>query len=441
MCVMSKRFLSYLVPIFFLFFVCLGCSKERERVHYTLSNGLDVYLIRDDALPIVSHVLLYKVGGASDPRGSSGLAHYLEHLMFRSSKNVPSITKEMQGLHSFYNAFTSDYHTVYYQLVQKNKLEDVMRLESERMYNLIITNEAAALERKIVLEERRMRRDNIPIVKLEEEMYAAFFRNNTSWNVAGWAEEIVLFNAVLARRMYKACYRPSNALLLILGDINVTKVKEDVDKYYGVPSSVSTRWRSCINQTVEPDYHSDVSVRMLNDKTEDRALIYLFGAPNISDKAHVAMLVASQVLGGGKASLLGIELVHNLRLALSVSVDYDYLTLRNGLVEVVVTPLSEDIKLEMLEESVSSIVSKIVENGVSSDDVESAKMVLKVSLMKAVDGFNARSISHAVALSVGADFDHFHKLGEQISGVTLEEVNAAIKSLLSARRVIGYLDK
>ncbi|ACT69841.1 M16 family metallopeptidase [Neorickettsia risticii] len=436
-----KKFLSCLLCVFSFFLLSVGHSKEDERIHYTLSNGLDVYLIRDTSLPIVSHVLLYKVGGASDPRGSSGLAHYLEHLMFRSSKNVPSISKQIHGLHSLYNAFTSDYHTVYHQLFHKDKLEKVIRLEAERMQNLVISDEAAGLERKIVIEERKMRVDNKPVVKLEEEMMAAFYRSETSWNVIGWEEELVLFDAAVAQRMYNACYRPSNAVLLILGDIDVAEVKEYIEKYYGVLINSSSRWRSCFSRVVEPAHHSDMDVRMINNKTEDRALIYFFPAPNVSAEEHAAMLVASQVLAGGKTSVLGMELIHNLRLALNVSVDYDYLTLRKGIVEIVVTPLSADVKLEVLEKSVSGVMSEVVKSGIGADDIEAAKMTLKASLMKALDGFNARSISHVVALSVGADFDHFQKLAEHISAVTPEQINNAIMQLMNAKKVIGYLDK
>ncbi|ABD46352.1 M16 family metallopeptidase [Neorickettsia sennetsu] len=436
-----KQLLSCLLCVFSFFFLSLGHSKGDERIHYTLNNGLDVYLIRDTSLPIVSHVLLYKVGGASDPRGSSGLAHYLEHLMFRSSKNIPSISKEINGLRSLYNAFTSDYHTVYHQLFHRDKLEKVIRLEAERMRNLVISDEAAGLERKIVIEERKMRVDNKPVVKLEEEMMAAFYRSETSWNVIGWEEELVLFDAALAQRMYNACYRPSNAVLLILGDIDVDEAKKYVEKYYGVLTNSSSRWRSCFGRVVEPAHHSDIDVRMINDKTEDRALIYFFPAPNVSAEGHAAMLVASQVLAGGKTSVLGMELIHNLRLALNVSVDYDYLTFRKGIVEIIVTPLNADVKLEILEKSVSGVMSEVVKNGIGADDIEAAKMTLKVSLMEALDGFNARSISHVAALSVGADFDHFQKLAERVSAVTPEQINSAIMQLMNAKKVIGYLDK
>ncbi|AHX11788.1 peptidase M16 inactive domain protein [Neorickettsia helminthoeca str. Oregon] len=418
-----------------------GCAERLEKVHYTLGNGLSVYLIRDGTLPIVSHVLLYKVGSANDLKGKSGVAHYLEHLMFRSSKNIQNISKEIDKLNSVYNAFTSDYRTVYYELVNKNKLEKVMQLEAERMVNLAITDEAVELERKIVLEERRMRLDNKPLVRLSEEMYAAFYRNDTAWNTIGWEQEILSLNQADAQQMYQKYYQPSQAVLVILGDIDINKVKGCVNKYYGVIPNLKTGKDSSNVVPLEPEHRADITVKMLNSMNEERNLIYLFEAPNISDKSHFATLVAAQILAGGKLSVLGTELTHNLRLALDVSVDYDYLTKRKGIVEIVVTPLSPDVKLEVLESSVSRILADVLRSGIANEDIEVAKAMLKVSLMKALDGFKARSISYVDALSVGADFDYFEKLADQIASVTPEQINIAITSLLNSKKVIGYLDK
>ena len=286
---MKSRKIAFIVaPLLFCFNVLCFATVQKVH-HFTLENGLEVHIIQDKSLPIIAHTLLYKVGSANDPKGKSGLAHYLEHLMFRSTKNIDNVSNKLHDIFSKFNAMTSAYFTIYHELVTDDQIDEVMKLESDRMVNLKITDNAADLERKIVLEERKMRIDSSAESLLEEEMLATFYRNDKSWQTAGWEKEILTLNTNDAINMYKKFYNPSNAVLILVGNIDLDKTKTKINKYYGTLKSnhvVSTLILE------EPDHRSDIKIYMDNKIDKISTINYLFPAPNITDDDHLATLLA-----------------------------------------------------------------------------------------------------------------------------------------------------
>jgi zinc protease len=427
-----------------LLITCNSCFSielnQIQRFHqFKLKNGMEVYIYQDNSLPIIVHTLLYKVGSANDPKSKSGLAHYLEHLMFRSTNNIDDVTTKIHDLHAKYNAMTSDYFTIYYELVTKDKLKDVIQIESERMQNLKITEEFADLERKIVLEERRMKLDNSPFMRLMEEMYAAFYRNDRAWNTIGWENEILELKKSDVIDMYNQHYNPPNAALILFGDIDLDNTKELINKYYGSIKGNQSIKKCCVLN--EPIHQSDLKITLTNTINQERAIAYFFEAPNVSDENYVATLLAGYIIGIGKTSRLYTELVYNLGLALDVNVNYHYLTKSAGMFSIFAFPMSSKVTLDSLQENIDRVVSDILKNGITNEELEVAKSSAKLDLINSLDGLQARSVSSAMSIAAGADFDHIDQLSRKISAIDLVQVHAVLNKVLNSKRVLGFLTK
>ena len=203
---------------------------------FTLDNGMQVVVIPDHRAPVVTHMVWYKVGSADEVARHSGLAHFLEHLMFKGTPDVPDgqfsyIVARNGGSE---NAFTSYDYTAYFQNVARDRLELVMELEADRMTNLILSEEDVQTERQVVLEERRMRVDNNPAAILGEQVRAAqFYIHPYGWPVIGWQHEIEALTHQDVIDFYKRHYAPNNAVLVVAGDITADELRPLAEAYYG----------------------------------------------------------------------------------------------------------------------------------------------------------------------------------------------------------------
>ncbi|MGE5147211.1 MAG: M16 family metallopeptidase, partial [Candidatus Eiseniibacteriota bacterium] len=219
--------------------VAVGPAQAEGVFHpkvFTLANGLTVVVIQNDRAPIVTHMVWYKVGAADEVQGKSGIAHFLEHLMFKGTDTVkPGEFSAIVGrIGGRENAFTTADYTAYFQNVSADHLETVMKLEADRMAHLRLTDQQVASEREVVLEERRMRTDNSPAAMLYEQARAALFQNSPYGRpIIGWEHEIRQLNRTDAMAFYHRYYAPNNAVLIVAGDVTADKVKALAEKYYG----------------------------------------------------------------------------------------------------------------------------------------------------------------------------------------------------------------
>ncbi len=203
---------------------------------FTLDNGLQVVVIENHRAPIVMQMLWYRVGAADEEPGESGLAHFLEHLLFKGTKTVKpgEFSRTIARIGGRDNAFTSYDFTAYFQRVAAHELETIMRLEADRMQNLVLTDEVVLPERDVVLEERRSRTDNSPAAQLREQVRRALYLNHPYGRpVIGWMSEIQQLTTENALAFYRKHYAPNNAMLIIAGDTTLEKVRALAEKYYG----------------------------------------------------------------------------------------------------------------------------------------------------------------------------------------------------------------
>ena len=204
--------------------------------HGKLDNGLEVVVVPDRRAPVVTHMVWYRVGGADEPQGKSGIAHFLEHLMFKGTEKIPSgeFSKIVARLGGQDNAFTSQDITSYFQRVAKEKLPQVMEMESDRMANLKLDEKEVLTERKVILEERRSRVDNDPSALMQEQIMAALYIAHPYHTpVIGWEGEMRKLSRGDALTFYKKYYAPNNAILVVTGDVEPEEVMALAKNTYG----------------------------------------------------------------------------------------------------------------------------------------------------------------------------------------------------------------
>src|SRR6476659_866541 len=207
-----------------------------EVTSFTLANGLDVVVIPDHRVPVVTHMIWYRNGSADDPLGQSGIAHFLEHLMFKGTAKHPAgeFSKVVSGLGGQENAFTSFDYTAYFQRVTREHLKTMMEFESDRMTNLLLDESVIAPERDVVLEERRMRVETDPSAQLSEAMAAALFVHHPyAIPIVGWMHEIETLDRDHALDYYRRFYTPENGILVVAGDVTEDEVRRLADATYG----------------------------------------------------------------------------------------------------------------------------------------------------------------------------------------------------------------
>ncbi len=231
-----------------LVLTCVACAttnaafaKVFSPETFSLKNGLQVVVVSNHRAPVVTQLLIYKVGAMDEPAGKSGVAHFLEHLMFKGTKNLKAgefsaIVARNGGQE---NAFTSQDYSGYHQTFAADRLDTMMRIEAERMRNLLLTKKDIEPERKVVLEERNSRVNNNPSALLREEVNAAFYLNHPyRVPVIGWEHEIKALTLEDLVKFYHQWYAPNNAVLIYAGDVSVEKIRPLVEKHYGkIPSA------------------------------------------------------------------------------------------------------------------------------------------------------------------------------------------------------------
>ncbi len=399
-----------------------------------LENGMSIYVIENHLSPIVSHMVLYNVGGANDPQGQSGLAHYLEHLMFRGTKEVKDISSLIEKNGGIFNASTSSYYTNYFETVPKDKLELMMQLEADRMRNLHITDDAIIAERKIVMEERKMRIDNDFSAQLQEEMLSAFYRNSHDWQIAGWPHEIITFNKEKAYGMYENFYYPNNAVLLVSGDTTMNQVLDLANKYYGIIPKSNNIPKQQLRQ--EPEHKSNMVITLNSSSTKTREFNIFFQAPNISNNDALPILIASVALGKSKLSHLH-KLFVKKEITADIDVHYNPFTRGENILAISGIPFTDPLKVS---HKVIEAIDEISDRGISDKDLQRAKNMLKADLIYQTEEASGQANFYSNLIMSDTNYNTIQYLEEEIEKISLEQVNSALKNTLyQTSTIIGYL--
>ncbi len=406
-------------------------AKQFDAESFTLSNGLQVVVVPFHRAPAVTQMLWYKAGAYDDPPGKSGIAHFVEHLMFRGTKETPpgEFSHQVAENGGRENASTSPDYTVYYQTVAADRLELVMRLEAERMHDLMITEEQVTPEREVIIEERRSRVDNVPAAQLDEQLNAVLFLNSHYRLPAiGWLGEMRVLGAEDARRFYATWYAPNNAVLVIAGDVEVARVRALAETYYGPipPHPVPAH-----EALAEPAKVAGTRLEMTSGRVASPQWSRSYLAPSYTEadgRLADALTVLAEILGGGDSARLYQSLVVDKKLAVSAGAGYE--PYRGAGSFVVDAEPRDGVSIADVEAAVAAEIRRLLSEGVGEAEVDRVKLRLQASALYSRDSFSGVARIIGASLVEGRSLDEVQAWPDRIGAVTPEEVMAVARQVL-----------
>ncbi len=410
---------------------------------FTLDNGLEVVVVPDHRAPVVTHMLWYKVGAADEPPGTSGISHFVEHLLFKGTETVPEgeFSRVIAEIGGRENAFASSDYTGYFQRVAPEHLRTMMEYEADRMANLTLTEEQVAAEREVILEERTSRVDNDPSALLSEAVTAALYQSHPyGLPVIGWRHEMEQLSRQDALDFYDYWYTPNNAVLVVAGDVTADEVRALAEETYG---QVERRAEPGERQRRrEPEPVAARTVTLESDRVDQDTVRRVWLVPSSATAAPgeaEALDLLSEILGAGATGRLYRQLVIEEDLAVSIGGWYLGSALDDTRFTVSAIPQT-GVALEDLAEGFDRVIAGIADDGPTEEELERARNSLIASTVYAQDSQASLARIYGVALTTGSTVEEVNTWLERIGEVTAADVAAVAERYLTPERsVTGYL--
>ncbi|MEM8589198.1 MAG: pitrilysin family protein [Pseudomonadota bacterium] len=409
---------------------------------FTLDNGLEVVVIENHTAPIVTHMVWYRVGAADEPPGQSGIAHFLEHMMFKGTTTDPDrdFSAEISRQGGNDNAFTSWDYTGYFQTVAVDRLPMVLALEADRMVNLSLDPEEVLTERDVIIEERRQRIDSNPGARLGEQMAAARYRNHPyGIPIIGWEHEMAGLSIDDLADFYETWYAPNNAVVVISGDVTAEEIRPLIEETYGAVEArpVPERMRPA-----EPPVDAVATVTLTDPTVTQPQWRRIYRAPSFASadgNEAYALQVMSQVLGGSTTSELYQALVLDQQLATSAGAFYSGDNRDYGQFFVYATPRPET-DMAALETAIDDVIAAFLANDIDEDEVAAAQQRLTTAAVYARDGFFEPARIVGAAVANGESLEAIEAWPRRIAEVTADDAIAAARAILTPENgLTGYL--
>jgi zinc protease len=437
---------AFVSKMLILLLVLVGVARagtEPKVADFTLGNGLEVVVVPDHRAPVVTHMIWYKVGAADETPGKSGLAHFLEHLMFKGTAQNPGnrFSQEVAAIGGQENAFTASDYTGFFQRVPREHLKEMMAFEADRITGLVLTDAVMRPELNVVLEEQNMRVANNPSARLTEQMDAALYLNHPYGRpVIGWRPEIESLNRDEALAFYRRFYTPNNAIVVVAGDVTPEEVKADAEETYG---KVAPRAEIVPRRRPrEPVQEAPRTVTLADARVEQPSLTRSYLVPSRTTAKlgeSEALEVLAHVLGSGANSRLYRTLVVEQGIALSAGANYSDTALDYGKFGVYGAP-KPGKTLHDLEAAIDAVLADVSEHGITADELDLAKNRLIANAVYAQDNQAALAHWYGSALATGQTVDVVRNWPEAIRAVTADAVHQAARTWLNRRSsVTGYL--
>jgi zinc protease len=421
--------------------LCLAESHARAEPQvsaFKLANGMDVVVIPDHRVPVVTHMVWYRAGAADDPWGTSGIAHFLEHLMFKSTGKIKSgeFSRIITRLGGRDNATTTHDTTSYYQRVAKEHLRRVMELEADRMVNLRLVEAEVGTERNVILEERRSSVDANPLSILSEQIFAALYLNHPYHRPSlGWEHEMSALSRKDAQRFYGRFYAPNNAVLVVAGDVTPQEVRPLAQATYG-----RNKPNPAIIARVRAQEPPAIAARRvhLEDARAGAPLLlryyrtpsYFSGRPGQAESIELL----SWIVGNDDTSRLYRRLVAG-NLASTAGTNFDGNALEGGRLACVLIPLP-GITLERVEAELDAIIADVRQNGVTQEELERAKSALEAQRVFESDNQTALANRYGQGVTLGRSIADIDAVSSRIQSRTLDDIKQAAEEFLKAQRSV-----
>ena len=415
-----------------------------DHVHeFKLANGLKVLVQEDHRSPVVVPQMWYRAGSIDEYNGTTGVAHVLEHMMFKGTKKVPAgqFSRIVAAAGGRENAFTSRDYTVFFQQLEKSRLELSMRLEADRMANLDMADSEYAKEIQVVMEERRWRTEDKPQAQVGEQLMSTAFQVHPYGRpVIGWMNDLVQMTAQDARDWYKRWYAPNNATLVVVGDVDPKAVFRLAQKYFGPLKAHKLPQRK---QQIEPEQKGERRV-VVKAPAKLPYVAMAYQAPSMRDPEHdwepYALEILSGVLDGNPASRLNRDLVRRDRIAVDVSSGYDAVNRGPSLFEFDGTP-SEGTSVEDLELAIRGEIENLKQNGVTEEELQRVKAQVIATDVYQRDSMFYQAMEIGQMESTGLSWRALNEYPKHLQAVTAEQVQAVARKYLDDDRLtVAILD-
>jgi zinc protease len=412
--------------------------------HFTLQNGLEVVVIEDHRAPAVTQMIWYRTGAADESPGKSGIAHFLEHLMFKGTDDLAngefSDTVEAQGGDD--NAFTSWDYTAYFQRVAADRLDLVMQMEADRMRDLRMTEDDVRTERAVIIEERAQRTDSDPGALLGEQMRAAQFLNHPyGIPIIGWRHEMQGLTRQDAFDFYERYYAPNNAILVVAGDVTPDQVRSLAEKHYG-PRAPSAAIQPR-NRPSEPPQLAERRITLTDERVSDPYVTRTYLAPERDSgdqRKAAALTILAELLGGsGTTSVMARKLTFDTQTAVYASASYNGTAVDDGTFGLYVIPLP-GVSLADAEAAMDKVIADFLTEGVDPAALQRIKTQIRAADIYGRDNVDGLARRYGEALAVGLTLQDVQDWPDILQSVTAEEVIAAGREVLNRdNAVTGWL--
>lgn len=410
---------------------------------FTLDNGMKIVVIENRRMPVVHHHVVYRVGSADDPPGKSGLAHYLEHMMFKGTESVaPNAFSRIVARHGGRtNAYVSYDTTGFHQTIAREHLPLMMQLEADRMVNLRVDPEEARSELAVVQEERRSRTDNHPSAQFREAMMAALFLHSPyRVPIIGWRHEIDSLTPEDVESFYRRHYAPNTAILIVAGDVDAHEVRALAEEHFGPIPARPEAGRS--PRVEEPPHRAARRLDFAHPRVAAPQFSRYSMAPSYGNgpsEVADALQVLDVILGGGASGRLHRRLITGDSLALSVGTGYSPDRLGPSVFAISARPVP-GVSLERLEAVIDEEIARFLKDGPGEDELARARQRLLDSAVTARDSLSRGANAFAFALTTGQSIEDVETWPDRIRKVSAEAVlEAARKVLVAEQSVTGTL--
>jgi zinc protease len=440
---------SYLLRISFLFLMLVQSSwaggKDQTDTHeFQLSNGLKLIVREDHRAPTVAHMVWYRAGSMDEINGRTGVAHVLEHMMFKGTDKVKSgeFSRLVAAVGGRENAFTSRDYTAYFQQVEKSKLDEVIKLEADRMSNLNFDDAEFLKEIQVVMEERRLRTEDNPSSLLNESLMAtAYMSSPYRHPVVGWMNDLQNMKASDARDWYRAWYKPNNATVVITGDVDAKKVLAIVEKYYG---AVAAQELPARKPQVEPTQKGmkQVQVKAAADSAQ---LAMAWKVPRLEpgkldDPEPYALELLTAVLDGYDNARLNRVLVKQEKVVNDVGVGYDMVS-RGPELFLISATMAKGKTVSQAEASIRKALDELKQKGILESELKRIKVRILSDQIYKRDSIFGQAMEIGSTEMAGFSWKDIDYMLERMQTITPEQVQAVAKKyLIDEGLTIAVLD-
>ncbi|NDC07898.1 MAG: insulinase family protein [Oxalobacteraceae bacterium] len=400
---------------------------------FRLANGLKLIVKEDHRAPTVVNMVWYRAGSVDEQNGTTGVAHVLEHMMFKGTKELKpgEFSKRVAELGGRSNAFTSRDYTAYHEQVERSRLERVMALEADRMQNLIMDPAEFSKEIRVVMEERRLRTEDKPLSLLREALFAtAFVVSPYRHPVVGWMDDLQNMTAADALAWYQRWYAPNNAVVVIAGDVDPQQVLKLAEKYFGaIPPKT-------LPKTKPQQEPAQIGIRRVNIKApaENPFLMMAYKVPRLldveKDEDPYALELLAAVLDGYDNARLPATLVRTDRIANSVNAGYAGVGRGPALFMLSGAP-AKDSNVEKLEAALRAGLQKIAKEGVSNEELKRVKAQVIAGQIYKRDSVYGQAMEIGSVEMAGISHKLSDRMIERLSTITPQQVQAVAQKYFS----------